>query len=46
MILRPLPGMGWRGGGCMGRERKDVEWRTRWWQPRREPSLSCGGIDG
>jgi hypothetical protein len=26
-------------------ERKEVECRTRWWQLRREPSLSCGGID-
>jgi hypothetical protein len=26
-------------------ERKEVEWRTRWWQLRREPLLSCGGID-
>jgi hypothetical protein len=26
-------------------ERKEVEWRTRWWQLRRGPSLSCGDID-
>jgi hypothetical protein len=30
----------------MREERKEVEWRTRWWQLRRGPSLSCGGIDG
>jgi hypothetical protein len=27
-------------------ERKEAGWRTRWWQLRRGPSLSCGGIDG
>ena len=32
----------WRHGG----ERKEVEWQTRWWQLRRGPSLSCGGMDG
>jgi hypothetical protein len=31
----------WRHEG-----REKVEWRTRWWQLRRGPSLSCGGIDG
>jgi hypothetical protein len=30
----------------MREERKEVEWRTRWWQLRRGPSLLCGGIDG
>jgi hypothetical protein len=28
-----------------GRERKEVEWRTRWWQLRRGPSLSWGGMN-
>jgi hypothetical protein len=28
------------------RERKEVEWRTRWWQLRQGSSLSWGGIDG
>jgi hypothetical protein len=46
MLLRPLPRMGWGGGGGMRGERKEVEGRTRWWQLRRGPSLSCGGIDG
>jgi hypothetical protein len=27
-------------------EKKEVESRTRWWQLRQGPSLSCGGIDG
>jgi hypothetical protein len=44
MLLRPLSRMGWHGGGGM-RERKEVEWRTRWWQLKRGPSLSCRGID-
>jgi hypothetical protein len=44
LLLRPLPRMGWRGGGDMRGERK-VEWRTRWWQLRRGPSLSCRVID-
>jgi hypothetical protein len=35
-----------RGGGCIRGERKEVERRTRWWQLRRGPSLSCRGIDG
>jgi hypothetical protein len=46
MLLRPLPRMVWRGGGGMRGERKEIEWRTRWWQLRRGSSLSCGGIDG
>jgi hypothetical protein len=46
MLLRSLLRMGWCGGGGMRGERKEVEWRTRWWQLRRGPSLSCGGIDG
>jgi hypothetical protein len=46
MLLRPLPRMGWCWGGSMRGERTEVEWRTRWWQLRREPSLTCGGIDG
>jgi hypothetical protein len=29
-----------------GGERKEARWWTRWWQLRREPSLSCGDIDG
>jgi hypothetical protein len=29
-----------------GRERKEAQWRTRWWRLRWGPSLSCGGIDG
>jgi hypothetical protein len=45
MLLRPLPRMGWRGGGGMRGERKEVECRTRWRQLSRGPSLSCGGID-
>jgi hypothetical protein len=32
----------WRHEG----ERKEVEWRTRWWQLRQGSSLSCGGING
>jgi hypothetical protein len=36
---------GGAGGGMRG-ERKEIEWRTRWWQLRRGPSLSYGGIDG
>jgi hypothetical protein len=44
LLLRPLPRMGWREGGGMRGER-EVEWRTRWWQLRRGPSLSCEGID-
>jgi hypothetical protein len=46
LLLRPLMRMGWRGGGGMRGERKEVEWQTRWSQLRRGPSLSCGGIDG
>jgi hypothetical protein len=46
LLLCPLPRMGWREGGGMGGERKEVEWRTRWWQLRRGPLLSCGDIDG
>jgi hypothetical protein len=46
MLLRPLPRMGWCGGGGMRGERKGVEWRTRWWPLRRGPSLSYEGIDG
>jgi hypothetical protein len=46
LLLRPLPRMGWRGGGGMRGERKEIEWRMRWWQLRRGSSLSCGGIDG
>jgi hypothetical protein len=45
LLPRPLPRMGWRGGGGMRGERKEVGWRTRWRQLRRGPSLSCGGID-
>jgi hypothetical protein len=45
MLLRPLPRMGWRGGGGMRGERKEVECQMRWWQLRRGPSLSRGGID-
>jgi hypothetical protein len=45
MLLRPLPRMGWRGGGGMRGEIKEVEWQMKWWQLRRGPSLSCGGID-
>jgi hypothetical protein len=45
LLLRPLSRMGWRGGGDMRGERKEVEWQTRWWQLRQGPSLSCGGID-
>jgi hypothetical protein len=45
MLLRPLSRMGWHGGGGMRGERKEVECRTRWWQLRRGPSLSCEGID-
>jgi hypothetical protein len=41
-----MPRMGWREGGGMRGEKKEVEWRMRWWQLRRGPSLSCGGIDG
>jgi hypothetical protein len=37
---------GWRGGGGMRGERKEVEWRTRWRQLRRGSSLLCEGIDG
>jgi hypothetical protein len=46
MLPRSLPRMGCCGGGGMRGERKEVEWRMRWWQLRRGPSLSCGGIDG
>jgi hypothetical protein len=46
LLLCPLSIMGWRGGGGMRGERKEVEWRTRWWQLRWGPSLSCRGIDG
>jgi hypothetical protein len=45
LLLRPLSRMGWHGGGGTRGERKEVEWRTRWWQQRRGPSLSCRGID-
>jgi hypothetical protein len=45
MLLRPLPRMGWREGGGMRGEIKEIAWRTRWWQLRRGPSLSCEGID-
>jgi hypothetical protein len=30
----------------MREERKEIEWRTRWWQLRRVPLLSCGGQMG
>jgi hypothetical protein len=43
---RPLPRMGWRRGGGMKGEIKEAGCQTRWRQLRREPSLSCGGIDG
>jgi hypothetical protein len=46
MLQRPLSRMGWRGGGGMRGERKEVEWRMNWWQLRRGPSLSCASIDG
>jgi hypothetical protein len=46
MLLRPLPRIWWRGDGGMRGGRKEVEWRTSWWQLRRESSLSCGGIAG
>jgi hypothetical protein len=46
LLLCPLSRMGWRGGGGMRGERKEVKWRTRWWKLRRGPSLSCGCIDG
>jgi hypothetical protein len=45
MLLRPLPRTGWRRGRDIRGERKEVEWRTRWWQLRRWPLLSCEGID-
>jgi hypothetical protein len=45
LLLCPLPRMGWRGVWGTRGERKEVEWRTRWWQLRRGPLLSCGGID-
>jgi hypothetical protein len=46
MLLRPLSRMGWHGCGGMRGERKEVEWRTRWWQLRRGPLLSWEGIYG
>jgi hypothetical protein len=45
LLPRPLPRMGWRGGGGMRGERKEAGWQTRWRQLRRGSSLSCGGID-
>jgi hypothetical protein len=45
LLLRPLPRMGWRGGGGMRGEREEVEWRTSWWQLRRGLLLLCECID-
>jgi hypothetical protein len=40
----------WEWGVCGGEgmrgERKEAGWRTRWWQLRQGPSLSCGCIYG
>jgi hypothetical protein len=46
LLPRPLPRMGWREGGGMRGERKEVGWRMRWQQLRLGPPLSCGAIDG
>jgi hypothetical protein len=39
MLRRPLPRIGWRGGGGMREERKEAGWRMRWRQLSQGPSL-------